>query len=182
MGRMRWVQTRFLSKKIFKAEGQRDGEVKAGVLVGGNQADPRGTGLKKHLREANKPDSVTPLARSRCPFLWTRLHRRVRAAYPKAVAARAARWLSYLALHRIRHSWQALSPKLRWSLTPPFHPCLAPKTLRSLNGIVKRSGARRFVSVELALHLCSFPLGSIPPCGVRTFLRPFRDGGHLVFP
>jgi len=29
---------------------------------------------------------------------------------------------------------------------------------------------RRFVSVELALPCDSFPLGSIPPCGVRTFL------------
>ena len=28
----------------------------------------------------------------------------------------------------------------------------------------------RFVSVELALPRDSFPLGSIPPCGVRTFL------------
>jgi len=28
----------------------------------------------------------------------------------------------------------------------------------------------RFISVELALHYCSFPLGSILPFGVRTFL------------
>ena len=47
----------------------------------------------------------------------------------------------------------------------------------------KKERAGRFVSVELALHRCSFPLGSIPPCGVRTFLCT-REGysGHLVFP
>gem|GEM_PF-1805235 len=43
-------------------------------------------------------------------------------------------------------------------------------------------GERRFVSVELALHCCSFPLGSIPPCGVRTFLCAKLRSEHLFFP
>lgn len=80
-----------------------------------------------------------------------------------------ASWLPYLALHRIRHSWQALSPRLPVVSYTAISPLPGKKSLRSLNASQK--GACRAVCFcGAAPHCCGFPLGSILPCGVRTFL------------
>ena len=80
-----------------------------------------------------------------------------------------ASWFPYLALHRIRHSRQALSPRLPVVSYTTISPLPGTKKLRSLNG--NQKGACQAVCFcGAAPHCCGFPLGSIPPCGVRTFL------------
>ena len=93
-----------------------------------------------------------------------------------------ASWLPYLALHRIRHSRQALSPRLPVVSYTTISPLPGTKKLRSLNG--NQKGACQAVCFcGAAPHCCGFPLGSIPPCGVRTFLCSHKGySGHLVFP
>jgi len=81
--------------------------------------------------------------------------------------------LSYLALHRIRLSRRILSPVYPVVSYTTISPLPSTYFLSFLEA-AKKIGAGRFVSVELALRYRSFPLGSIPPSGARTFLSPLK--------
>jgi hypothetical protein len=65
-------------------------------------------------------------------------------------------------------------PPRRWSLTPPFHPYLAPLREADLAVFARRSSrlfARRYpLCGTLPSGHPAWPLASTVPCGVRTFL------------
>src|SRR5690606_36743239 len=75
-----------------------------------------------------------------------------------------------LALHRVGFTLPALLPEARWALTPPFHPCLCPK-----------SGHRRSALCGTFRRLAA--PGRYPaPCPVELGLsstdHPRRDAGR----
>src|SRR5213079_2963070 len=58
--------------------------------------------------------------------------------------------------------WRAaVSPRRWWALTPPFHP---------YRRRLRRCAAGGLLSVPLSVGFRRLPLGSVLPCGVRTFL------------
>src|SRR5436190_4267696 len=64
--------------------------------------------------------------------------------------------------------WRAaVSPRRWWALTPPFHP---------YRRRLRRCAAGGLLSVPLSVGFRRLPLGSVLPCGVRTFL----DAAHAT--
>ena len=120
-------------------------------------------------RKRNKPSSVSvapnPLGRrgGGGSFLWDGRYRPPRAAYPGlsdlAIDWRGPRLIPYLALLLVGFAVPLLLPAARWSLTPPFHPCLCscePSAVCSLWHCPSPCDAR--------------PLAGTTPYGARTFL------------
>ena len=70
---------------------------------------------------------------------------------------------SYLVLLRATLAVPLVSPRTRWALTPPFHPCLATRV--AIGGLF---------SVALVSDRSAWALPSALPCGVRTFLSKHR--------
>ncbi len=129
-------------------------------------------------REANKPGSVSLAGGG--SFLWDRGCPTASCSLPGTARSlltdrRGPRLVPYLALLRVGLAVPLPLPGARWSLTPPFHPCLCP----------------RGPSAVCFLLRCPSPrdarlLAGTLPCGARTFLRsrslrgPWRGDPHSL--
>ena len=136
-----------------------------------------------HNAEALRVITCAPVSRVLCPpcgeppsFIWDAPHGTPRSTYPPAwsgplfhAAPCGTRGPAYLVFQPVGFTVPFRSHGTRWSLTPPFHPCL-PTTSTS--------------AVCFLLHFPwpgrhrpgPFPLGSTVPYAARTFLPPFCKG------
>jgi hypothetical protein len=113
-----------------------------------------------------KPSSVQRL-RAGGPFLWDDGHPSPRAAYPGLPLSRRRG-------PRLAPAWpcsgwglpcRACCQAARWSLTPPFHPCLCPERPSAVCSLWHFPSRRRARALPGTL-----------PCGARTFLDRRMSG------
>jgi hypothetical protein len=126
---------------------------------------------REYGREANKPSSVSPLheGAGMGPFLWGAGHPTPRCGLPGTLQPldRSARATPRpcLALLRVGFAMPPLLPEARWSLTPPFHPCLCPRGPSAVSSLL-----------HFPSHCCARALPGTLPCGARTFLDRSPEG------
>ncbi len=129
---------------------------------GGRRSIQLSYGRFKGIREANKPSSVSLAGGG--SFLWDRGCPRPRAAYPGLPIIRdrwrGPRLVPYSALLRVGFTVPLPLPAARWSLTPPFHPCLCPCGPSAVCSLLHFPSPRD-----------ARPLAGTLPCGARTFLE-----------
>jgi hypothetical protein len=133
-----------------------------------------GAHLWKGLFRTERCEESLPVSRILFPwsFIWDLRCRRPRAVYPgtsppapKDGRGERAAPVPCLTLHRVGFAVPSVSPRKRWALTPPFHPCL-PVRRRARRfffcGTFHRSPGVR-VTDHPALRSPDFP----PAAGVR---------------
>ncbi len=123
---------------------------------------------------------MSPRKRGSLPFIWAGRHRPAQAAYPfrllRCLRIHAGRMMrmeailigTYLALQPIRFTRAACHHDAPWALTPRFHPCHAGGVAVVFCG-TRCPFPRKRESLPPNAGL-SFPLGSMAPCVVPTFL------------